>query len=124
MDETNKQLVSEKQTPIPMKPGEEEKYDYEYERQGTRNLFTVVEPLTGERHVKITEQRTKKDWAKFIQEVVDIHYKDAEKVILVMDNLNTHVPYVNLKRQDASLRNWRSTIHRSMRAGSIWQRLL
>jgi DDE superfamily endonuclease len=76
-----------------MKPGEEEKYDYEYERHGTRNIFMVVEPLTGERHVKVTEQRTKKDWAEFIQEVVDVYYKDAKKVVLVQDNLNTHITY-------------------------------
>lgn len=93
MDEAMKQLVSEKRQPLPMKPGEVEKYDYEYERQGTRNMFMVVEPITGERHVKVTEQRTKKDWAEFVREIVDVHYKDAEKVVLVQDNLNTHVPY-------------------------------
>jgi transposase len=92
MDEISKQLVSEKREPLPMKPGETECYDYEYERQGVRNIFNAFEPLTGKRYTKVTEHRTKKDWAEFIRELVDVHYPHAEKVVLVLDNLNTHTP--------------------------------
>lgn len=90
MDEISKQLVSEKREPLPVQPGEAECYDYEYERQGVRNIFIVCEPLTGRRYTKVTEHRTKRDWAEFIREVVDVHYPQAEKVRLVLDNLNTH----------------------------------
>jgi transposase len=92
MDEICKQLVSEKREPLPMKPGEVERYDYEYKREGVRNIFIAFEPLTGKRYTKVTEHRTKKDWAKFIQEVVDEHYPEAETVVMVQDNLNTHTP--------------------------------
>lgn len=91
MDEINKQLVSEKRQPLPIQPGKTECYDYEYERQGVRNMFIVCEPLTGQRYVKVTERRTKRDWAFFIREIIDVHYAEAEKVVLVLDNLNTHV---------------------------------
>jgi transposase len=91
MDEALKQLVKEKRLPLPMRPGEVERYDYEYEREGTRNIFMVCEPLKGKRYVKVTERRTKRDWADFIRELVDHHYPNAAKVVLVMDNLNTHV---------------------------------
>ena len=74
-----------------MEKGKPKREDNEYEREGTCSLFVACEPLTGKRYLKVTERRTKKDWAEFMQEVIDIHYKDAEKIILVMDNLNTHV---------------------------------
>lgn len=90
MDELNKQLVKEKRTPILAKPGETERYDTEYERNGTSNVFLAFEPLKGKRQLKVTNQRRKVDWAHFIKELVDVHYADAEKIILVMDNLNTH----------------------------------
>ena len=90
MDEISKQLVSEKRLSLPIRPGDRECYDYEYERKGVRNIFIVCEPLTGRRYTKVTEHRTKRDWAEFIREIVDIHYPGAEKVILVLDNLNTH----------------------------------
>jgi hypothetical protein len=89
MDEISKQLVSEKRLSLPIRPGERVCYDYEYERKGVRNIFIVCEPLTGRRYTKVTEHRTKRDWAEFIREIVDIHYPGAEKVILVLDNLNT-----------------------------------
>lgn len=91
MDEISKQLVSETRQPLPMQPGEPEGYDYEYERQGVRNMFIAFEPLAGRRSVKVTEHRTKRDWAQFIRELVDVHYPQAEKVVLVLDNLNTHI---------------------------------
>lgn len=93
MDEINKQLVKETRKPLSMKPGETECYDFEYQREGVRNLFLACEPLTGKRYVKVTERRTKRDWAEFIREIVDKQYQLAKKVILVMDHLNTHVLY-------------------------------
>jgi transposase len=93
MDEISKQLVKETRKPLPMNPGETECYDFEYEREGVRNMFLVCEPLTGKRYVKVTAHRTKRDWAEFIRELVDVYYPNAKKVVLVMDNLNTHVRY-------------------------------
>lgn len=91
MDESSKQQVKEVRTPLPRQPGELEKYDSEYERNGVSHLFMFFEPLTGRRHVKVTERRTAVDWAQQIQELIDIHYPQAERITLVMDNLNTHV---------------------------------
>jgi len=91
MDETSKQLVSEVAQPIPAQPGQAERFDYEYERQGVSNLFLLFEPLRGWRHIEVTERRTKQDWAQLMKDLVDIHYPDAEKIRLVMDNLNTHM---------------------------------
>lgn len=90
MDESNKQLTKETRTPIAAAPGREERFDTEYERNGTSNIFISFEPLAGKRRTKLTDQRTKKDWAHFIQELVDDDYPHAEKIVLVMDNLNTH----------------------------------
>ncbi len=91
MDETSTQLIAETRTPIPAAPGQPARVDYEYERQGVANLFLWVEPLGGRRHVQVTERRTKQDWAHFIRDLVDVHYPAAERVVLVLDNLNTHV---------------------------------
>jgi hypothetical protein len=93
MNEINKQLIKETRNPLPMQPGEAEHYDFQYEREGVRNMFLACEPLAGQRYVKVTERRTKRDWAEFIAEVVDVLYSQAKKVILVRDHLNTHVPY-------------------------------
>lgn len=90
MDETSKQLVSEVAQPIPVEPGHPERFDYEYERQGVANLFILFEPLRGWREVKVTEHRTRRDWALLMKELVDVHYPLAETIRLVMDNLNTH----------------------------------
>ena len=90
LDETSKQLISETRVPFPLQPGQVECYDYEYERQGTCNLFVACEPLAGKRYLHVTEQRTKADFARFIRDLVDVYYPTAEKLILVMDNLNTH----------------------------------
>ena len=91
MDESSKQLIKETRVPIPPKPGEPERYDTEYERNGVCNIFIHSEPLTGKRKVEITDHRKKIDWAQFIKDMVDIDYPAAEKITLVMDNLNTHV---------------------------------
>ena len=90
MDEQPVQLLGEKLRPIPMKPGNPRKEDYEYIRKGACNIFMFTEPLGGWRHAVVTERRTKKDWALQIQELLEVHYPEAEKIRLIMDNLNTH----------------------------------
>jgi len=92
MDESPKQLIKETRTPIERKPGSDAKEDFEYERCGVVNIFMVNEPLAGKRHVKVTERKTKKDWALLIKEIADDYYPQAEKIMLVMDNLSTHKP--------------------------------
>ena len=92
MDESPKQLIKETRNPINMKPGSEKKVDYEYERCGMCNIFLANEPLKGKRFVEVTERKTKKEWALFIKKIAGDYYKDAERIILIMDNLNTHSP--------------------------------
>ena len=91
MDETPKQLIAETRFPIPASPGKLSKYDYEYQRCGTYNIFLACEPLAGKRIVKTTGKRTMQDWSYFIENIANM-YKGAEKITLVMDNLNTHKP--------------------------------
>ncbi len=90
MDETSKQRVGETRVPIAAAPGRPNRVDYEYERCGVSNLFMFVEPLRGWRHVWVTDRRTKQDWAHAIQALVDTHDPAAERIVLVLDNLNTH----------------------------------
>ena len=90
LDESSKQLVKETRCPIPARPGQPRRVDYEYERNGTANLFMVFEPLAGRRHVKVTDRRTTADFAEVVRQLVDKWYPKAEKIVLVMDNLNTH----------------------------------
>lgn len=90
MDEQPYQLLSDKQTPIPMKPGNHAKQDYEYVREGTCSIFMFTEPLGGRRYVHVSKRRTKKDWAIRIRELLEVYYPQAKKIRLVMDNLNTH----------------------------------
>jgi transposase len=90
MDESSKQLIKEVRKPLPAQPGQVLKYDTEYERNGTVSIFMAFEPLQGLRYTKIKERRTRVDWAVYIKELVDNQYKEAEKIIFVMDNLNTH----------------------------------
>ncbi len=92
MDESPKQMTKETRLPIKMKRGQEAKYDYEYQRCGVCNIFMSCEPLRGKRYLEITDRRTKKDWAMFIKNISDVYYKEADKITLVMDNLNTHLP--------------------------------
>ncbi len=91
MDESPKQLISEIINPIPASPGQPARRDYEYRRCGVCNIFMSCEPLVGRRMVKITERKTKKDWAHFLKDI-ELQYQDAKKITLVMDNLNTHTP--------------------------------
>ena len=90
MDETSKQLVKETRVPQPPGPGQPARFDYEYERNGTANVFMFCEPLAGRRRVAVTNRRTKCDWAEQIRVLLDVQYPRAERVTLVMDNLNTH----------------------------------
>jgi hypothetical protein len=90
MDELPVQLVGHTRPPLPSVPGVPARIDYEYERKGTANVFLAVEPLVGRRVTQVTAHRTKQDWAHFIQALVDTHYPDAERIVLVLDNLNTH----------------------------------
>jgi transposase len=92
LDEASTQLLGDVRSPRPARPGKPARYDYEYERKGTANLFLVTEPLRGWRHVEVTERRTKADWARVIKDLVDVRYPHAERIVLVMDNLNTHTP--------------------------------
>jgi len=92
MDEKPKQLTKETRLPIACRRGQPQRYDYEYERNGTANLFMFVEPLRGWRRVEVTARRTRLDWAQQIKRLVDIDCKQAATITLVMDNLNTHSP--------------------------------
>ncbi len=90
MDEKPYQLIGETREPLPMRPGDTQKTDSEYVRNGTCSIFVFVEPLGGVRHVSVREHRTAVDWTEEIRYLVDVSYPDRDKVILVMDNLNTH----------------------------------
>ena len=92
MDETSKQLLADTREPIPAEPGSPERFDHEYKREGVANLFMFSEPLMGKRHVKVTERRTRKDWAMAMKELSDDDYPEAEVIVIVLDNLNTHLP--------------------------------
>jgi hypothetical protein len=91
-DEVSKQLLRDVRAPLPPSLGQPRRIDYEYERAGTVNLFLACEPLTGTRWVSVTERRTKRDFAQQIKALVDEHYPEAEQIVLVLDNLNTHSP--------------------------------
>lgn len=90
MDEASKQLIGEVRAPLPVRPGQVAKYDSEYRREGTANIFMAVEPLAGFRTVQVTERRTRRDWAMFIRHLLEDVYSSAQRVVLVLDNLNTH----------------------------------
>jgi len=91
MDETPRQLIRETRTPLPARPGRAERFDYEYERCGTCVVFMASEPLAGRRYTSVTEHRTRIDWALFLKHISE-HYPHAERITLVMDNLNCHTP--------------------------------
>jgi len=91
-DEKSVQLVAETRQALPAAPGKPERYDYEYKRNGTRNLFVYFQPWIGWRHVRVTAQRTKRDFAECMRYLVDELFPEAEVIVLVVDNLNTHTP--------------------------------
>ena len=92
VDEGGKQLIGEIREPLPLRPGSPRKEDYEYERHGMANLFMAFEPLSGKRHVEVTDRKTSIDFAKFLKQLSDDLYPDAEQIVLVCDNLSTHSP--------------------------------
>jgi hypothetical protein len=121
MDETNKQLLADIHEPLPMQPGQPKRCDYEYVREGVANLFMLIEPLVGKRQVKVTQRRTKKDWAQVMRELADVHYPDAETIVVVMDNLNTHSPasfYEAFEPEDARRLATRFEFHYTPKHGS------
>jgi transposase len=121
MDEGCKQQVEEVRTPLPVKPGEPERYDSEYERNGVGHLFMFFEPLNGQRLVKVTERRTAVDWAHQIRELTEVRYPHAKRITLVMDNLNTHVGaslYKAFKPQEARRILDKLDIHYTPKHGS------
>jgi hypothetical protein len=91
-DESSKQLIGETRAPLPAQPGQAARFDHEYKRHGTRNLFLFCEPQAGWRHVAVTEQRTMQDFAHQMKWLVDERYPEAEVIRVVLDNLNTHKP--------------------------------
>ena len=121
MDETSKQHIKETRIPLSTRPSEVEKYDFEYERAGVSNIFMMSAPLEGWRHVKVTDRHTKVDWAILMRELVDDHYADKRKVVLVMDNLNTHKLsslYVAFEPEEAHRIAERLEIHYTPKHGS------
>ena len=121
MDETSKQMIKETHLAILARPGRPARYDYEYERNGVCGLFMFYKPSGGKRFVSVTDRRTKIDWAKKIKELLDIHYPDVEKIILVMDNLNTHTGaslYEAFEPQEARRLLDRLEIHYTPKHGS------
>ncbi len=89
-DEKSKQLLEDSRKPIPLKPGSVAKYDYEYKRNGTCNIFAAIEPKAGKHYIKVTDHRTRQDFAWFMKELIEDQYGDATKIRVVLDNLNTH----------------------------------
>ena len=91
-DESNKEQHIEVETPLPIEPGQPQRYESTFERNGVSNMFMFFAPLLNWRHVKVTDRRTSSDWAQCMKDLVDIHFPDAEKIVIVQDNLNTHTP--------------------------------
>jgi hypothetical protein len=121
LDEISKQLLQDSREGLLARPGDVEKYDYEYERHGVCNLFLACEPLAGKRYVQVTQRRTKVDFAHFVRELIDVHYPTAEKIVLVMDNLNTHTPasfYEAFSPQEAERLCEKLEIHYTPKHGS------
>lgn len=92
MDEGSKELVTEVHEPLPLQKGHPRRIDYEYDPNGCCNVFLACEPLGGKRVLQVRQRRTKVDWAHFLRELIEVHYRDADKIVLVMDHLNTHSP--------------------------------
>jgi DDE superfamily endonuclease len=121
LDEGSKQLLADTRSRLPMKPKAAERYDYEYERHGTANLFLATEPLIGKRTVTVTERRTKKDWAHFVRDLIQVQYPQAERIVLVMDQLNTHTPasfYEAFPAEEARQLSEKLEIHYTPKHGS------
>lgn len=121
MDEGSKQLLADTRERLAMQEGQPERYDYEYEREGTASLFIATEPLAGKRLVAVTERRTRLDWAQFVRDLLQFHYPEAEKIVLVMDQLNTHSPaslYEAFPAEEARRLTEKLEIHYTPKHGS------
>ena len=113
--------MGEARKPLPARPGVPERYDAEYSRNGVASLFMAYAPLEGERHVWVKERRTRKDWADVVRELVDVRYKDAERIVLVQDQLNTHSPaslYAAFPPEEARRLAQKLEIHLTPKHGS------
>jgi len=116
-----KQLLMDTRDPLPMRTGEPERFDYEYKRGGVADLFMLCEPLAGKRHIEITDQRRRIEWAEVMRIVSDELYPDAEKIVVVLDNLNTHVLaafYLAFEPQEARRLVERFELHYTPKHGS------
>ena len=121
MDETSKQLLSDLRQPLPVQAGQPERIDYEYQREGIADLFMFFEPLAAKRFVKVTDQRTRKDWAQAMKELADEKYPQADKIVMIMDNLNTHSPasfYETFEPEEAQRLTKRFEFHYTPKHGS------
>jgi hypothetical protein len=121
LDEASRQLIGEARGPLPPRPGETARYDGEYVRNGTANLFMAFEPLAGWRSVRVTDHRRRGDWAAFVREMVDGRHKNAERLVLVMDRLDTHSPaslYEAFPPEEARRLAERLEIHHTPKHGS------
>lgn len=120
-DETSKQLIEETRTPLPARPGQVARFDYEYRRNGTRNLFLFFEPLVGRRHIEVTLRRTRQDFAHQMRWLVDVAYPHAEHIDVILDNLNTHTYaalYETFEPAEAHLIARKITFHYTPKHGS------
>jgi hypothetical protein len=121
LDETSKQLIGEVALPVLVSPGRVAHYDYEYVRNGVANIFMIFEPLGGRREVEVTDRRTKKDYARCLRKIADEMYPDAEVIVLVQDNLNTHSPaslYEAFEPTEAKRLTDRFEVHYTPKHGS------
>ncbi len=127
VDERPYQLISETRQPLPGKPGRPQRYDYEYTREGTCNLFMFVQPHVGWRHVQVTDRRTKADFAPCMKDLVDLHVPDADCIRVILDHLNTHTPAVRYEAfEPAEARRiickLSFTLRPSTAVGSTWRK--
>jgi len=121
IDEMPKQLLMDSREPLPMQPSNPARFDYEYKRGGVANLFMLFEPLAGKRHIEITDQRRRVEWAEVMRIVSDELYPHAEKIVVVLDNLNTHVAaafYLAFEPQEARRLVERFEFHYTPKHGS------
>ena len=121
LDETSRQLLAEVTPPRPVAPGQPAREDYEYQRHGVCHVFLVCEPLRGWRHVTVSARRTRIDWAHCVKDLLDVCYPDAEQVVLVQDNLNTHTPaslYAAFEPAEAKRLADRLELHSTPKHGS------
>lgn len=121
LDEMPKQLIGEVRSPLPPLPGLAERFDYEYARNGVANIFCLCEPLLGTRDLTVTDHRTRQDWARLIKHLIDVRHPDADRIVLVLDNLNTHSPaslYETFSPQEAKRLSDKLEIHYTPKHGS------